>query len=104
MSSKFSIIAAVYVANRFMNGFKHNGYPINKGIRVIGGETVYREAIKHPDCESIYITRINEDFKCDQFFPPLDCFTVNRQFEHVNRAIKDNLIFDKYDKIGLTSQ
>lgn len=38
-------------------------------IFVIGGEQVYREAIKHPLCEFIYFTKVMGDFQCDKFFP-----------------------------------
>ena len=39
---------------------------------VIGGSSVYQEAIAHPRLDKIYITRILRDYDCDTFFPPLD--------------------------------
>ena len=39
---------------------------------VIGGASVYQEAIAHPRLDKIYITRILRDYDCDTFFPPLD--------------------------------
>ena len=39
-------------------------------IFVIGGAQVYEEAILHPDCESVYISRIPGDWNCDTFFHP----------------------------------
>ena len=42
-------------------------------IFVIGGEMLYREAILHPKCESIYASEIQSGCtKFDRFFPPID--------------------------------
>lgn len=38
-------------------------------VFIIGGAQVYHEAIFHPELERIYLTRIEEDFDCDTFFP-----------------------------------
>lgn len=38
-------------------------------IFVIGGAKLYEEAILHPELERIYLTRIEEVFDCDTFFP-----------------------------------
>ena len=38
-------------------------------IFVIGGASVYREAIRHPLCQKIYLTKVEGDFSCDCFFP-----------------------------------
>jgi dihydrofolate reductase len=42
-------------------------YTLEKDIWVIGGEKVYEQAIIM--AKELYITKINTDFKCDQFFP-----------------------------------
>jgi dihydrofolate reductase/thymidylate synthase len=41
-------------------------------VFVIGGARVYAEAINHPDCQTIYLTRIDQAFDCDAFFPAID--------------------------------
>jgi dihydrofolate reductase len=41
-------------------------------VFVIGGAQLYEDAIKHPACSKIYLTRIQEEFDCDTFFPELD--------------------------------
>ncbi len=41
-------------------------------VFVIGGATLYAEAIDHPDCQTIYLTRIEQAFDCDAFFPQID--------------------------------
>jgi len=44
--------------------------PIEK-IFVVGGEQIYKEALQHPDCQTIHLTHIKKDFPCDTFFPPI---------------------------------
>lgn len=41
-------------------------------VFVIGGAQLYADAIQHPACNKIYLTRIQEEFECDTFFPDLD--------------------------------
>jgi dihydrofolate reductase/thymidylate synthase len=38
-------------------------------IFVIGGSGLYTEAVTHPKCSRLLITRIESDFECDRFFP-----------------------------------
>ena len=40
-------------------------------IFVIGGQMVFEEALKLPNCQRIYMTKIYKIFSCDTFFPPL---------------------------------
>ncbi len=44
-------------------------------IFVIGGAQIYAEALRHPDCRSLFITEIDHDFDCQVFFP------LNPQFQ-----------------------
>lgn len=37
---------------------------------VIGGGTIYAEALQHPDCRRIYLTEVAGDFGCDTFLAP----------------------------------
>ncbi len=41
-------------------------------IFIIGGASVYAEAIKHPACRTIYLTRLEQTYDCDVFFPKID--------------------------------
>lgn len=41
-------------------------------VFVIGGARVFEEAIKHHECQTIYLTRLRQTFDCDVFFPPID--------------------------------
>ena len=43
-----------------------------ENIFVIGGQTLYTEALLHPNCEDIYFNIINIDVECDTFFPEID--------------------------------
>lgn len=42
-----------------------------RNIFVIGGERLYREALRHPKLHRAYITKIEGNFECDTFFPEL---------------------------------
>jgi dihydrofolate reductase len=41
-------------------------------IFVIGGAQIYREAIKHANCNRILLTRIRSKVDCDTYFPEID--------------------------------
>jgi dihydrofolate reductase / thymidylate synthase len=42
-------------------------------IFIIGGASLYAEALHSPYCERVYLTNIFNDFpECDTFFPPID--------------------------------
>jgi dihydrofolate reductase/thymidylate synthase len=40
-------------------------------IFVIGGGELFETAIKHPFCQSLYVTHIQALFQCDRFFPAI---------------------------------
>lgn len=40
-------------------------------VFVIGGGSVYREALEHPACARVLLTRVHATFACDTFLPPL---------------------------------
>jgi dihydrofolate reductase len=56
-------------------------------VFVIGGSEIYKEAIKHKDCENIYVTQIKEDIECDTFFP-VDLL------QNYNKTVLDTDIID----------
>lgn len=41
-------------------------------VYVIGGAQLYATALKHPQCQAVHITRIEQEFDCDTFMPALD--------------------------------
>ncbi len=38
---------------------------------VIGGATIYAQALERADCRRVYLTRVQGAFGCDAFLPPL---------------------------------
>jgi len=40
-------------------------------VFVIGGGALYRDALPHPRCGRVYLTRVHATFACDTFLPPL---------------------------------
>ncbi|MFA5829473.1 MAG: dihydrofolate reductase [Candidatus Gracilibacteria bacterium] len=40
-----------------------------ENVFVIGGANIFAQAIDHPDCQTIYLTQIEQTFNCDTFFP-----------------------------------
>lgn len=40
-------------------------------VHVIGGGQLYREALAHPRCRDVYLTRVHARFDCDTRLPPL---------------------------------
>ncbi|XP_014258920.1 dihydrofolate reductase isoform X2 [Cimex lectularius] len=43
---------------------------LNK-LWVIGGLMIYKEALEHPSCDKVYLTKIYKNFECDTFLPEL---------------------------------
>lgn len=40
-------------------------------VFVIGGASIFAQAIIHPQCQRIYLTEVFGQFDCDTFFPPI---------------------------------
>lgn len=40
-------------------------------IFVIGGAEIYKEAVNHPDCHTIFASVLSDSYECDTFFPEL---------------------------------
>lgn len=43
-----------------------------RNIYVIGGGEIYREALRHPRCKRLYLTRVAGDYGCDTVFPAFE--------------------------------
>lgn len=56
-----------------------------ENIFVIGGESIYKEAIKHPLCMSLFVNEVKCDdaVKCDTFFPEinLEVYELREDFD-----------------------
>jgi dihydrofolate reductase len=40
-----------------------------ENVFIIGGESVYREALSHPLCTRLFVTVIKGEYECDKYFP-----------------------------------
>jgi len=56
-------------ALKTLNSEKYNSI---ESIIIGGGEGVYRESITKNFCNVIYLTKIQQEFSCDVFFPEFD--------------------------------
>lgn len=45
--------------------------PANR-VFVIGGGEIYAQAIEHPQCSELFLTRVSGSYACDTFFPPYE--------------------------------
>lgn len=65
----------VYVVHNFNSALKVCYNLKQEGnlgdVFVIGGESIYRYAIKRPDCRNLYITEIDGEYKVDTYFPEI---------------------------------
>ncbi|MBI4426532.1 MAG: dihydrofolate reductase [Candidatus Kerfeldbacteria bacterium] len=59
-------------------------------IFVIGGASVYAQAIVHPACTKLYLTEIQQTFQCDTFFPgiPPAFHETSRSDSHEEGGVK----------------
>ncbi len=68
-------------------------------VFVIGGAQVFSEAIHHPSCQKIYLTRIWGRFDCDVFFPEIPLKFVetsfSRKFEENEKIFSFLILEDK---------
>lgn len=42
-----------------------------ENVWIVGGNSVYKEAMESPQCHRVYFTRIMATFDCDVFFPAI---------------------------------
>lgn len=53
-----------------------------ENIWVIGGSGLYNEAVNDNNCKHLFLTKIDQEYLCDAFFPDFD----PKQFEETNEA------------------
>lgn len=51
-------------------------------VFVIGGEALYREAVRSPFFDKLYITKIDADYGCDRFFPEIKYNIIHKTLIH----------------------
>jgi dihydrofolate reductase len=42
-----------------------------ENVWIVGGNSVYKEAMESENCHRVYFTKVMATFDCDAFFPPL---------------------------------
>ena len=52
---------------------------------VIGGYSIYKEAMELENCHRIYLTQIDQEFECDVFFPQIS----NEKFNDISDDTMD---------------
>jgi len=81
--------------------FAGNINPVEKAF-VIGGASLYAEAILHPLCNELFLTEVSGVFDCDAFFPEiLDDFKKAEEGELLSEESTDgkiNFRFARYMK------
>lgn len=67
-------------------------------VFVIGGESIYREALKSELCKRVLLTCVQGDFDCDTFMPPIPAQKfdfVHESAEHDDNGIR--YTFQRFD-------
>ena len=67
-------------------------------VWLIGGESIYKESLNKNLVNEIYITKIDDDFECDTFFPdiPEDFALKEQSAVHMENNI--NYHFEMYER------
>ncbi len=56
-----------------------------ENIFIIGGESIYKQAIEHPLCNKLFVNEVkcDDDIKCDTFFPDinLEVYELKKDFD-----------------------
>lgn len=60
-----------------------------EAVWIIGGSSLYEEAINSPLCDKIYLTRVKGNFECDTFFPNIPSFYKEIQEENVPSGVQE---------------
>lgn len=61
-----------------------------ENVWIVGGNSVYAEAMASPQCHRVYLTRVMATFECDAFFPQLtDNFKLVPNDEGIPEEIQE---------------
>lgn len=61
-----------------------------ENVWIVGGNSVYEEAMCSPQCHRIYFTKIMESFDCDAFFPQISAnFVLVSNDENIPEEIQE---------------
>jgi dihydrofolate reductase len=72
----------VFLASNFDQALQLATEHATGQIFIIGGGGVYRQAIERPECSTVYLTELDQEFGCDTQFPELpEAFAQVQQSE-----------------------
>lgn len=61
-----------------------------ENVWIVGGSSVYNEAMNSEQCHRLYFTEVKGDFECDTFFPVIpDIFKLVRNDSHMPVEIQE---------------
>jgi dihydrofolate reductase len=97
----FDVPVGVMMAKSFDDAFSQLEKAADIGtVFVIGGASIYAQAIARPDCERVYLTEINGTFDCDVFFPKIDSAVFKKVSESkLVREKEIELRFSVYGRV-----
>lgn len=67
-------------------------------IFVIGGATIFQQAISHPSLNEIYITRVLRTFPCDVFFPAIPASFKKMEESSVHKEQGIQFRFERWER------
>ncbi len=72
---------------------------------VIGGASLYSEAIRHPNCGGLVLTEVEGNFDCDAFFPPIPAhFKITHSSERFEEGDTGYRIYQYHREASNASQ
>jgi dihydrofolate reductase len=74
-------------------------------IFIVGGAELYREALQHPACSCVFLTRVHARFECDTFLVPFEHDFVltrrdgpHREPNQPNDGVVVSYTFETYER------
>ncbi len=86
-------VILVHDLNKLMEEFK------DKDLWVSGGAEVFKEIIDAGKVDELYLTHIDADFGCDQFFPEYEAGFKKTEESEVREQNGFRFTYAKYDRI-----
>lgn len=86
-------VTLVHDLTRFLEDFK------DKDLWIVGGAKVFTEVIEAGRADELYITHIDADFKCDQFFPAFDQQFKLAEKSKTHEQNGFHFYYARYDKL-----
>ena len=99
--SQLKLPEGCLVVESFSSLFAHITQPLFKecyeSVFVIGGASVYEQAIQLINCQKLYVTHVSGSYACDAFFPAFDQFHKVKESPRQNEGVSA-YYFAEYQK------